>query len=161
MSKIPLATPRPGTPEYEEFAKRKRFKKDLITALITLTVTAILVGLLVFISIKDQLKAKPELLIAQVLTDAFSISGVLGICFFGLAFVSSKGAFDLLSYSVKLIFLNAFRPKYRKDSFPKTFYDYKVKKDSLDRRAPLMMLFIALAYLAIGIIMLVIYNSLI
>lgn len=159
MSKIPLATPRPGTPEYEAYAKKKRFKKDVITALITLSVIAILVALLVYITYKDQLD--PTILAFQVLSDAFGLAGVLGIAIFGLGFVSSKGAFDLLSYSVKLIFLNAFRPKYRKESFPKTFYDYKVKKDSLDRRAPFMMFFLALAYLALGIIMLVIYNSLI
>ena len=157
MSKIPLATPRPGTPEYEEYAKKKRLKGSLISALITLTIIAIFVGLLVYISYRDVVE--PKLLVFQVLSDAFGISGVLGIGIFGLGFVSSKGAFDLVSYSVKLLFLNAFRPKYRKESFPKTFYDYKVKKDSLNRKAPLMMLFVALAYLSIGILMAVIFNS--
>ncbi len=157
MSKIPLATPRPGTPEYEEYAKKKRLKGGLISALITLTIIAIFVGLLVYISYRDVVE--PKLLVFQVLSDAFGISGVLGIGIFGLGFVSSKGAFDLVTYSVKLLFLNAFRPKYRKESFPKTFYDYKVKKDSLDRKAPLMMLFVALAYLSIGILMAVIFNS--
>lgn len=157
MSKIPLATPRPGTPEYEALAKQKRLKRSLITSLITLTTIAILVGLLVYITYRHE--TDKEHLITQVLSDAFGVAGVLGLGIFGLAFVSSKGAFDLLSYSVKLVFLNTFRPKYRQESFPKSFYEYKVKKDTLDRKAPLMMLFVALAYLAIGILMSVIFNS--
>lgn len=159
MSKIPLATPQPGTPEYEALAKQKRLKRSLITALITLTVIAILIGLLVYITYRNEIE--PTLLTFRVLSDAFGIAGVLGIGIFCLGFVSSKGAFDLLSYSVKLIFLNAFRPKYRQESFPKSFYEYKVRKDSLDRKAPSMMFFVALAYLAIGILMTVIFNSLV
>ena len=91
--------------------------------------------------------------------DAIGLSGVLGFSAFVLGYVSSKGAFDLVSYSVKLVFLNVFRPKYRQENFPRTFYEYKILKDHEKRRAVFPLLWLSLLFLAVGIILISIYMN--
>ena len=102
-----------------------------------------------------------EHLALHILGDAFGLSGILGLAGFGLGYVSSKGAFDLLSYSMKLLVLNVFAPKYRQENFPKTYYDYKVLKDHEERKAVFPLLWISLIFLAVGVALVIIYSNLI
>lgn len=86
--------------------------------------------------------------------DAFGLSGLLTLLVSLLNYVATKGAFDILNYSMQLLFLNIFRPKYREENFPKTYYDYKAKM-SLKERKPLSALtIVGLLFLLIGIIFL-------
>ena len=153
MSKIPLAG-EGFRPEEDSSKKKARFIRNLIISLIALTVLGGIIALIEYFAIKDAEKINVPL---HVIGDAFGLSGILGFAGFVLGYVSSKGTFDLLSYSVKLVFLNVFRPKYRQESFPKTYYDYKVLKDHEERKAVFPLLWVSLGYLAVGIIIISIY----
>lgn len=91
--------------------------------------------------------------------DAFGISGILLILLGVLNFVASRGIFDALNYSMQLLFVTIFRPKYRETGFPKTLYDYKVKMD-LKGRKPVNAIWLSgIIYFIAGIVFLIIYHS--
>jgi hypothetical protein len=154
MSKIPLA----GENFRPEEELRARFKRNLIISLVALILLGGLIALIEYFALKDIIK---EHLALHILGDAFGLSGILGLAGFGLGYVSSKGAFDLLSYSMKLLVLNVFAPKYRQENFPKTYYDYKVLKDHEERKAVFPLLWISLIFLAVGVVLVIIYSNLI
>ena len=62
---------------------------------------------------------------------------------------------------MKLFVLNVFAPKYRQENFPKTYYDYKVLKDHEERKAVFPLLWISLIFLAVGVVLVIIYSNLI
>jgi len=157
MSKIPLANGGPNTPESKALEAKARWKINFVISLIALIVGGGLIAALESLTLDGSLDKN---IVLHILVDAFGLAGILGFAFFSLGYVASKGAFDMLSYSVKLLILNVFAPKYRQTSYPKTFYDYKVKKDSEERKAIYPLLLLSLIFLAIGIILLVIYNNL-
>lgn len=157
MSKIPLADSSKESQEGKEKFWNPQFIRALIVSSILLTLTAVGIAFLVYYSLTSENYGQDKNLIMHILTDAFSLSGLLGICFFGLSYVSSKGAFDILSYGIQVVFLVTFRPKYRETSFPKTYYDYKVLKDSKARKPVMALLYVSSLFFVIGIILLLIY----
>ena len=85
--------------------------------------------------------------------DGFFASGVIAVCVFALTYVSSKGAFDFLYYSIRYTFSVHFRRDFAKNAFMKSYYDYKALKDSQDRKPVYAILFagIILLITAIGL----------
>ena len=154
MSKIPLA----GESFRPEEELRSRFKRNLIISLVALTLLGGLIALVEYFAIRNTVKNQ---IVLHILGDAFGLSGLLGFAGFGLGYVSSKGAFDLLAYSTKLAFLNIFAPKWRKENFPKTYYDYKVLKDHEERKAVFPLLWVSLGFIAVGVAIIIIYSNLV
>lgn len=158
MSKIPLAHEESsdGNPS----SKGKSFWKDIIIGSIIVAVMAIGVALAVyFYLISFTTPERSPKIVFHILADAFSVSGMLGLLFYLMTYVTSKGAFDMLSYSIQYVFLITFRREYKKENFPKTYYDYKVLKDREERKAYLGLLYPGLIFFAIGIIFLIIYMN--
>ncbi|MCQ2742247.1 MAG: DUF3899 domain-containing protein [Bacilli bacterium] len=91
--------------------------------------------------------------------DAIGITGFFGILIYLMSFVSSKGTFDILEYGLKIAVFTVFKPNYRKNNFPKTFYDYKMQKDSKGRNPIRGLLFVSLLFLAVGAILLAIHMT--
>jgi len=154
MSKIPLA----GESFRPEEELKARFKRNLIISLVALTLLGGLIALIEYFAIRNIVKNQ---IVLHILGDAFGLSGLLGFAGFGLGYVSSKGAFDLLAYSTKLAFLNIFAPKWRKENFPKTYYDYKVLKDHEERKAVFPLLWVSLGFIAVGVVIIIIYSNLV
>ena len=155
MSKIPEVG-ESFRDENEGYRSKKRFWKNALISLIGLLVTAGIIALIEYFASNGEDAFNLPLRLAG---DAIGLSGVLGFSAFVLGYVSSRGAFDLVSYSVKLVFLNVFRPKYRQENFPKLFYEYKVLKDHEKRRAVFPLLWLSLIFLAVGIILISIYMN--
>ena len=154
MSKIPLA----GESFRPEEELKARFKRNLIISLVALTLLGGLIALIEYFAIRNIVKNQ---IVLHILGDAFGLSGLLGFAGFGLGYVSSKGAFDLLAYSTKLAFLNIFAPKWRKENFPKTYYDYKVLKDHEERKAVFPLLWVSLGFIVVGVVIIIIYSNLV
>ena len=154
MSKIPLA----GESFRPEEELKARFRRNLIISLVALILLGGLIALIEYFAIRNIVKNQ---IVLHILGDAFGLSGLLGFAGFGLGYVSSKGAFDLLSYSTKLVILNIFAPKWRKENFPKTYYDYKVIKDHEERKAVFPLLWVSLGFIAIGVVIIIIYSNLV
>lgn len=154
MSKIPLA----GESFRSEEEAKSRFRRNLIISLVALTLLGGLIALIEYFALRNIVKNQ---IVLHILGDAFGLSGLLGFAGFGLGYVSSKGAFDLLSYSTKLVILNIFAPKWRKENFPKTYYDYKVLKDHEERKAVFPLLWVSLGFIAVGVVIIIIYSNLV
>lgn len=90
--------------------------------------------------------------------DAFGISGLLLLFLYLLNYFATLGAFDALVYGVLLVLNVAFRPSYKKHGFPATYYDYKIKKASKERKPTHSILFVSIVFLLVAIILLVIYE---
>ncbi len=160
MSKIPYADPQKGG---EQGDKEKfwnpRTVRILISSLLVLILTGLLIGFVEYYTLTNgpEGTGQDKNLIMHILSDSFSLSGLLGLCFFALSYISSKGAFDILAYSVQTLFLVTFRPKYRQTSFPKTYYDYKVMKDTKRKKPVSILLVSSGTFFLVGIILLIIY----
>lgn len=156
MSKIPLAD---ENKEQDEGKKlfAKGFLISLIITTVVLLVTAFLIAVIEYYAIENLMSERHPYL--HIIADGVGVSGLLGILIYLMSFVSSKGAFDFLSYSVQLLVLNIFNPKYRQEKFPKTYYDYKVLKDSANRKPLLGIIIASVPFLLAGIILLIIYNT--
>lgn len=91
--------------------------------------------------------------IFAILSDSFTVPGVLLTGIGGLMFVSNEGGFDALSYGITS-FIDLFR-KEKKNKY-KTFYDYKEEKAS--KTLPVSFVLISgLIFMALAIIMLLLY----
>ncbi len=160
MSKIPYADPSKGQEEgKEEKFWNPRTIRNLISSLIVLILTGVIIGLVEYFTLTNgpEGTGQDKNLIMHILSDSFSLSGLLGLCFFALSYISSKGAFDILAYSIQTLFLVTFRPKYRQTSFPKTYYDYKVMKDTKRKKPISVLLMSSGIFFLVGIILLIIY----
>ena len=91
--------------------------------------------------------------------DAVSLSGILMLLFFFLQYLSTKGAFDFLSYALKVTIYTVFRPNFRKTGFPATYYDYKMLKDEENRKPILAILFVATIFIVVGILIYIVYKT--
>lgn len=159
MSKIPLAQDegREGDSPQE---KKRSFWIDFLIGTIIVVILAIGVTLAVYFYLMNYNVPEPSpKIVFHILADAFSVSGLIGLLFYLLTYVSSKGAFDMLSYSIKYVFLVTFRRDYKKEKFPQTYYDYKVLKDHEGRKAYIGFLWPSLIFFMIGIIFLLIYMN--
>lgn len=157
MSKIPLANE--GSDRGNSKSRKDFWIQFLIGSLIVIAV-AIITAIAVYVNLTswENRESQPKF-VFHILADAFSISGLVGLLFYLMTFVSSQGAFDMLSYSVQLVFLITFRRKYREENFPKNYYEYKVMKDHEERKAYAGLLWPSLIFLVIGIILLIIYMN--
>ncbi len=90
--------------------------------------------------------------------DAFGISGLLLLLLYLLNYFATLGAFDALTYAVLLVLNVAFRPSYKKHGFPATYYDYKLKKASKERKPIHSILLVAILFLIVAIILLILYE---
>jgi len=88
--------------------------------------------------------------------DGFGLSGLLSFFVFLLTYAASKGAFDMLSYSLQILFNTIFRPHYREKGFPKTFYDYKMIKNAQERKPLLALFVVSLIFIIAGFILMMI-----
>ena len=144
-----------------EKEKQSSLKWTLVKFLIVFLVGAVMAGLIFVAHYYNEIGTHPDFgeSFVRYGVDAFGLSGLLLILFAAISLVSSQGAFDMLNYSVQLVFFTVFRPVYREKEFPKTYYDYKVKM-GLKKRKPVSALWIVgLLFLLVGVIFLVIYHN--
>ena len=121
-----------------------------------LILSGVALGFSVVCAVLWDLFNQNELLpILKILSDCFSIPGLLFICVSVLGWVSSKGGFDIFGYSAKSFF-NLFKREsyYNK---PETYYDYRAKKEETRKPFNLPMCLVGVTYLVIGVIIMVVF----
>ena len=93
-----------------------------------------------------------------ILCDAFSISGLLLCLFYILCYVSDEGAFDIIAYSVQLVWVMTFHRNVRETKLPKTYAEYRQLKREKPRLNLKFILFSGSLFLVVGIVFLILYN---
>jgi hypothetical protein len=109
--------------EEDRPAKKKRFFKEALIA--SFGLAAIFVTVFLVEYFPAALYGTYPL---RCYADSFGVAGILGICFWLLLFVSSKGALDMLVYSIKKVWVVTFNVHPEKASLPDTFYEYEQEK---------------------------------
>ena len=135
--------------------------KSTKRTVIRYTVTAV-IGLLMVLAIawmgglftQDDLAVK-----YRILADAFSIPGVLLMCFAGLVWVSSDGFFDALGYAAARVggmFIPAYRAKHE------NYLTYKQRKNQerseKERGSIGFLFFVGLGFFIIALVFCVLFN---
>ena len=77
--------------------------------------------------------------------------------FYLLVFVSDEGAFDIITYSVKLVWNVTFHKNVRETNLPRTYAEYRELKRSKPRTNSRFMLFSGLIFFIIGLIFMILY----
>lgn len=98
--------------------------------------------------------------IIKALSDGFSVTGILLVCFGALCFCSAQGAFYGFSYMFHILFVTHNWSTKTKFKDRKSYADYVAEKKENAKPAPLYILLVGLGFLLIGIIFMIIFNYL-
>lgn len=138
--------------------KKKNLGRLIFNIVSILVLSGICVGI-VFLSIYTRGIAFEGEGAYRVLSDAFAVSGLLGICFFLLTIASEHGTFDMLVYGVKKTFFLHIFKNYKK-MVPATFAEYVAEKRG--KQVPhyyWTLLIFSSALLLTGIVFLILFYS--
>ncbi len=136
---------------------KKKIIGYVIAFVVALTVVLLVCGLNGLLT--EQKSAQDT---AKILCDAFFVASALFLCYCGLTWASSKGAFDGLGYSVSTFF-DVHMPTKRRLTWQKkeTYQEYVERKQEKrkGKKSTLVFLIIGTVFLILAIAMLVWYNS--
>ncbi len=146
--------------EEEKQKKEPFFTKGFWIALAISFVVACALGVAIgLIEYFSQTGAGFKADILAIAVDCGSLSGLLLCLIFLLQLFATKGAFDFLAYSMKTIVYTVFKPHFKEQGFPATYYDYKILKDSENRKPIFAILMVGGLFLLVGIILYIIYKT--
>ena len=92
------------------------------------------------------------------LCDAFTVPGILLTGMGLLSLAAGHGAFDGIAFPVRKAFGQILREE-KRNAMPKSYYDYVEAKRAKSRKRPNCMLYVGLGFLAVAVVLLVIYLS--
>ena len=135
--------------------KNKRRLSVLIKYLVSLVVGALFVVMVLFIA--NYFSATETIERYKILSDAFTFAGVLLILFAALVFISSKGGFDGIGYSLSRLVKMLIPFANRSDE---TYAQYKERKRAKGiTKGYSCVFFSGLAYFAVSIVFLILYYN--
>lgn len=129
----------------------KKFLRYLITAGVGLALVILIVGL------KGAFGGVEVTEAMKIWCDGFFASGVVFVCVGVIVMASNGGAFDMLAYSVRLIF-ELLRRDLKTRKY-KDYYEYR-KAKSENKRSFAFLLIVGLALVAISVIFLILFYKL-
>ena len=135
----------------EETSSKKPWVKYLVVSVIGL-VAAFLICVL-----KGIFRETDAATIVRIVSDAFTLIGILWICFGALTVLNKAGAFDGLGYSFQSM-LRVWRNKTKEDGKPNSYYDYKKAADAKRKRA-WHLIIVGAAFLVVAIVLVIIHSS--
>ena len=95
----------------------------------------------------------------RVLADTFTLPGVLYAMAFMLVFASNYGAFDAITYSVRLVWTLFIHSDVRKTKLPANYRDYRLMKSAKPRVKASFLLFIGLGYLLLAVLFIILFYA--
>ena len=118
-------------------------------AYITYIAVAMLVAI-VSATVWQLFEQTDTLSIMKILSDCFTLPGVLLVGIALLGWVSSKGTFDIFGYSI-----HGLLGLFKKESYYKqeSYYDYRARKSESRKPFNVPMLLVGLAFLLLGLLM--------
>ena len=125
--------------------------KKFVKCLITVAVGAVIA--LLFAASRGVFGGLDQKTLYHILSDSFTVVGVVSTGVGLLLFVSNEGAFDGLSYGLRSFF-GIFRKNYVKESY----YDYKVRRGS-HKMGFTTLLISGLVLLAVAIVFYLLYRQ--
>lgn len=135
-------------------------KRLLIGTIITFIASLVVAALIFLLESLFGLTAGHEFFYNNFIRiiDALSLSGLFGILVFCLAYLSRAGAFDILAYSLKVVWYNTFRRNLKQTELPSSYAEYKELKHGEKQESLLFLVLGSLPTLIVGLILLIPYN---
>ena len=134
--------------------KKKNIKGYIVGLIVCTIITMIIVGISIGVQILAGRDYQSNALLIWI--NALSIGGALMMMFYLLVKFSDEGAYDLLSYSIKLVWYNTFRREIRKTHLAPNFHTYREEKRKKKRDTSVSYIFFpGLLFLIIGLILLI------
>jgi len=141
----------------KEATSSKEDKKGYLIGLaISFGITLLLAGLIILIQVTG-FGLTFQNNSYQIFIDAFTLSSALMLLFYALTVLSGHGAFDILAYSIKLVWYNTFHRNIRKTKLPSSYQEYKEIKNSKERVSLSFIAFGSLPYMIVGLILCIPY----
>lgn len=134
------------------------YKGFIIGSIVTFVVTGVIMGLVLLISFTQVSELTRQAAFVGWI-DALSISAVLMILFYLLNLLSREGAFDMLAYSIKLVWYNTFHRSIKETKLPSTYREYRELKRAKRKDGLLFLLIGPLPYLVAAVIVMIIYYT--
>lgn len=135
----------------EKEEKKKKIKGILIRSILSFAFASILFTIVLLIELYalnlSWLTNK-----YRILSDSFFVGGCLPILFFLLVWVSEKGAFDLITYSVRKLFSYCFRIHPEKSNLPPTYGDYVEMKKAKRKPFHYELIVMGSLFLILGVV---------
>lgn len=139
---------------------RKKIKGYLLSWIIAFVITGAIFGIIILIQTGGKgytWDTKPSTYL--ILINAFTISAVIMILMWLLVIVSNNGVFDMIGYSVKLVWTVTFHRNVRDTKLPRTFAEYREIKRGKPRVNSSYLLLAAAPYLLTGLILMIPYYT--
>ena len=89
----------------------------------------------------------------RVLGDSFGAGGLLCFSFWGLLWVSSEGAFDIIVYGVRKVFNVTFQNLMKNSALPDSYTDYVAMKRAKKHDHHIPFFVISLVFFLVGLIL--------
>ncbi len=130
-------------------------KRSWIKYLVTVVVGA---GLVVLIcGLKGAFRATEPREVVRIVSDGFTLVGILLVCVGFLTVLNKAGAFDGLGYSFHSM-ARVFRNYRNDDKTTKTYYDYKKAADK-KRKRQWFLVIVGAGFLVIAIVLVLVFVS--
>ena len=112
----------------KEVPSKEGSKKGYLIGLaISFVICAFMAGLIIIIEVFG-LKLTFNEDAYLIMIDALTISGGLMLLFWVIVLLTNEGAFDLIAYSVKLVWYNTFHRSLRKVKLARNYAEYREEK---------------------------------
>ena len=132
-------------------------KKLLIINYVMSVVTVIIIGVIIGFMRYEFAYKGTDKKVLEFIADIISVTGFIALMFWAIAFMASKGAFDMITYGTKKMFNAIFRRNPR-SGLPRTYTEYvEAKRSKTSNHWPF--LYVSSGTFIIGIILLIIYYS--
>lgn len=139
----------------EQFDKKTFIIGSIITFIVCLLLSAGIFGFMCYYNASLDMPITYE--IWEHVIDSLMISGFFGLIIYSFSFLSGKGAFDIISYSVQLVWYNTFHRSVRETALPKTYAEYKQIKRGQPVSSTLFLLVGSLPTFLSGLIIMIPY----
>ena len=144
----------------EQGKERKNLKGIIVRASLAFTFASAIFLTVFFLELYGPFELTWEKNRYRMLSDSFSLGGLLPILFWLLVWVSEKGAFDLIVYSVRKLFSFTFRIHPEKSNLPPTYADYVAIKKAKRKPFHYELLIVGGAFLLLGLIFILVWYKL-
>lgn len=129
-------------------------KRYIIGLIVSVIVCMVMTGMSILIQTLSGRKFPEDGLLIWI--NALTTSGGLMMMFYLLVILTDNGAFDLIGYSLKLVWYNTFHRNLRRTNLAATFHEYRLEKQKNRREFTVnFMLYAGLLFLAIGLLLLI------
>lgn len=138
--------------------EERNYKGFIIGSIVTFVVTGIIMGIILLISFTQLTEVSVQAAYVGWI-DALGLSGAIMLLFYLLNLLSREGAFDILAYSLKLVWFNTFYRSIKDTKLPRTYREYRELKRGTRKDRLLFLLVGPLPYILAAIIVMIIYYT--